>query len=151
MTIPVSTISAVKGYVYDGLLARPELAAPVLVSYDDPGPNLPEDIVAVCDAQGALGVMQMVGGSGAGWMDEKYVLQVIVDVYRGGVDARLPFERCATLAAVVLDFLRTDSTCGGVVNIQAAPGRFQYESAWEPERQGRLVRCTVEFDVHARL
>ena len=150
MSIPPPTVPAVKAYLFAALKARPELALPVLVSYDEPGPHQPDDIVAVCDVDDTATVMRMVGSGAAGWLDETMTVQVVCESYRGGDEAQAVFERAAVLAAVVCDVVRLDPQLGGIA-IEAKPSRISYASQWEPDHKGRLCRATVSVSVYASI
>lgn len=145
-----STITAVKAQLVALLTARPELASPVLVCYDEPGTNLPDDIVSVGDAQRQVTVATMIGSGAAGWLDETIDLEIVVDVYRGGDDPQGAFERAAALADIVADTVRSDPSLGGLV-LRAVPDKVEYVSSFEAERKGRLARVITHLMVTARI
>jgi len=149
MTIPASTIPAAKLFIYNGIVTLINDAA-VLVSYDEPGPNQPDDIIMVGRVERQVAPFQMVGSGQAGWLDETYTVEVVVSVYRGGDDARTVFERAATLADQVVYVVRTDPSLGGAV-IVAHPGNVSYQPAWEESHKGRMVDVTIEIACHARI
>jgi hypothetical protein len=161
---PSSTVPAVKAYLFNALKVRTELATLIaqgeaLVSYDDPGPFQPQDIVAVTNVTRSVKPLQMVGGGGAGWLDESYTVDVVVDVFRGGDDPQTVFERACLLVDVVVDVVRQDPSLGGLV-IQANPEASDYVSEWATQDQedteqvlylGRATRVLVPIKVYARI
>lgn len=158
-TVPLSTLPAVKGYLFDALAARTEITSTkVLVSYDDPGPYMPDDIIAVLDADRNVSTLAMVGDGGAGWLAEEYVLAIVVSCYRGGDTARVVFERACALADVVVDVVRQDPSCGQRV-YQAKPSSINYESEWNTQETedgtvthlGRMTTVTVGVTVSAQI
>jgi hypothetical protein len=97
MTIPNSTAPAVRQWLFDqctaGLAPDPDnVRASLLVCFDQPGPNEPDDIVAIGRVHRQLSVGAMIGGGGAGWLDES--------TYSGVTTAgRLPTRAPWTLQA----------------------------------------------------
>lgn len=149
MTIPASTIPAAKLYLHTQITALINDAA-VLVSYDPPGPNQPDDIVMVGAVDRQVVPYQMMGSGQAGWLDEQYSVEVVVSVYRGGDDARTAFERACTLADQVVYVVRTDPSLGGAV-VVAHPEQSRYEPVHEDEHKGRLVTVTIPIACRARI
>lgn len=150
MTIPVSTVPGVKAYLYTSLKARAELAEPVLVSYDDPGPNQPDDIIVVGDVVRTVEMVQMVGSGAAGWLYERYAVTVLVECFISDDKPQTVFERAAALADVVVDVVRADPSLGGRV-IESAPSMSEQIGSWDEEHGGRLSSLTVTVSVYARI
>lgn len=156
MSVPVSTIPGVKGYVFDQLVARAELIGDtILVCYDEPGPYQPDDIVSVGDVARTVEPVGMVGSGGQGWLGEKYRLDVTVDCFRGGDDARTVFERACALADVVVDAVRLDPSLGGRV-IESYPSTGSYQSDWLTHEEtgahmGRSARVVVSIYASAHI
>jgi hypothetical protein len=150
MTIPVSTMPAVKAYLYTQLTARAELADPVGVFYDMPTVTPPDDLVYLGDCRGKNVITRMVGSGGAGWLDEHYELDIVVDVVRGDDDPKANDEQALALLAAVVDTVRLDPSLGGLV-IQAAPGRFSLTSEPNEEHLGRNTTAVLTVEVHARI
>lgn len=150
MTAPVSTVPGVKAYLYTTIKARAEMAEPVLVSYDEPGPNQPDDIVVIGDVVRTVEVVQMVGSGGAGWLDERYSITVLVESFISDDKAQVVFERAAALADVVVDVVRLDPSLGGRV-IESAPSMSEQVGGWDEEHGGRLSSLTVTVTAHARI
>jgi len=149
MTIPASTVPTAKLYLLTQITALINDPA-VLVSYDEPGPNQPDDIVMVGDVERLVTPYNMVGSGGAGWLDEDYTVEVVVSVFRGGDDARTTFERACVLADQVVFVVRTDPSLGGAVVI-AHPQTVRYGGAWDDKHLGRLVTATVDVRCRARI
>lgn len=151
MTIPVSTVPAVKAYLLAQLVAGLAAASneQLLVEYDDPGPYQPGDVVSVGDVTSYVAAPgAMVGGGGAGWIEEQYSLEIHIDVFRGGDYAQTVFERAWTLNAGICSVIRTDPSLGQRV-IEARPGVATSSSSWDEDRLGRRVRLTQAVDVAA--
>jgi hypothetical protein len=150
MTIPVSTLPAVKAYLFTQLSARTELADPVGVFYDLPSVTPPDDLVYLGDSRGKNVITRMVGSGGAGWLDEHYELDIVVDVIRGDDDPKANDEQALALLAAVVDTIRADPSLGGLV-IQAAPVAFSLSSSWDDDHVGRTATAVLTVDVHARI
>lgn len=153
MTIPVSTAPQVKAYLFTQLQTAitPVTGSSLLVCYDEPGPNEPDDIVSVGDVTTRTTTpLAMVGSGGAGWLIEDYSIEVVVDCYRGGDDPQTVTERAWALIGQVETVVRNDPSLGGLA-IEAKPGSCRSESMWDDAHKGRRVRVTVAVDVQAQL
>lgn len=146
----VSTVPQVKAYMVTQLQARTELAAPVLVSYGEPGPYLPDDIVAVLDANQTFEQMAMIGSGASKWLEETYTLEVKVDCFQGGDLAQTVEERALSLASVVVDVVRADPSLGGLV-IEARPLYMRSTGSWDDDHKGRRAEVLLTFRVEAQL
>lgn len=149
MTIPASTAPAVRQFFFDQLTASltPDMFykdSRLLVCYDTPGPDEPDDVVSVGKVERQFSIASMVGGGGAGWLDEKYSLTITVDVFRGGDDPQYVYSRAATLMDAVVQLIRTDPSLGGLVLI-ARPDRHSAEVDWDDKGLGR--HCTAELTI----
>lgn len=150
MTIPVSTVPAVKAALKTALEGRSELANIVLVEYGPATTWLADEMILLGGTQGRMSVARMVGSGGAGWLDEDYVLSVSVLLFRGEDDAQAAEARLHALAAVVFDTVRLDPSIGGLVT-QAEPSTFTTELAWDDEHLGIQDRCDIGIHVQASL
>jgi hypothetical protein len=153
MTIPVSTVPAVKALLAQGITdaATVDPGHQLLVCFDDPSRYQPDDIVMIGKVKNRNTVpWQMVGDGGAGWLREDYRLEVEVSVFRGGEDAIAPYNRAWELASIVEYVVRKDPSLGGLV-IQANPADSQDESSWDETHKGRIVTVTITIAVCAAL
>ncbi|MEE4546774.1 hypothetical protein V2S66_33020 [Streptomyces sp. V4-01] len=153
--IPVSTAPAARRYLFDQFTAQitadPDaLKSSLLVCYDIPGPSQPDDIVAVGKVSRDIGVNSMVGGGGAGWLDERYSITVTLDVYRGGDSAQQTFERSFDLLNAVCAIVRADPTLGGAVTT-ARPVTSETEGDWDEQHKGFQTVTTVPIECYARI
>lgn len=149
MTIPASTVPLAVGYLYDTIKAAVNDPA-VLVSYGPPALNHPDDMIIIEGISREITPLQMVGSGGAGWLDESYVVEVNVWVYRGGADARTVLERASALADIVVAAVRTDPSLGGAV-VVAHPERVDYTQSWNDDHTGRLVEALVGIRCRTRI
>lgn len=150
MTIPASTMATAVGYLLDHITTAVNDPA-VLVTYGPPGPNQPDDIIAVGTSVATETTpYQMVGSGQAGWLDERYDVVVVVSVYRGGDNGRTVLERAAVLTDMVVAVVRTDPSLGGAV-IVAHPSVASFEPSFDAEHKGRVVDATVTISCHARI
>jgi hypothetical protein len=152
---PSSSAPAVRTYLHDQLTATltPDPLSPrssLLVCYDVPGPNQPDDIVSVGKIHRRLGVNSLVGGGGAGWLEERYTVEVIVDVYRGGDDAQATYLRASTLVESAISLVRSDPTLGGAV-VVAKPVSDLTEVEWDEAHGGYHACATLEFECYQRI
>lgn len=152
MTIPTSTVPAVKAYLFAQLEAActkdpsDNGTHALLVSYDEPGPYEPDDIVSVgAVTERRLTPLAFVGSGGANALREDYALEITIDVFRGGDQAQTCYERAWALLGQVETAVRADPTLGGLVE-QAWPRLARDEPAWDEEHKGRRVRLTVSVD-----
>ena len=148
MTIPVSTVDAVKDYLFAQITAQINDTT-VLVCYDPPGTFQEDDLVAIGhDVTVTTGPHAFVGSGGAGWLMESYVLSLTVNVFRGGDNATTVWKRAKVLSDAVDTVVRTDPTLGGVVQ-QAYPSLAQYTSGWSEDHSGRVTQVDKEITVEA--
>lgn len=155
MTIPSSTAPAVRQWLYDQCTAQlaPDpvnTRASLLVCFDQPGPNEPDDIVAIGAVRRQLKVASMVGGGGAGWLDESYTVAIVIDVFRAADSGQVAYSRAMDLANAVIALVRTDLTLGGHV-IQAKPTGDDAEVEWDSEHGGKRATVTVEIECVMRI
>lgn len=155
MAIPSSTSPAVRAYLFAqltaSLTADPNSAqSSLLVCYDEPGPNQPDDIVSVGKVQRQIGVNSLVGGGGAGWLDERYTVEIEIDVYRGNDDPQYVYQRSCDLADAAIAVIRTDPTLGGNV-LTARPHTSNHEVTWDDQHMGRHATVTIEVECFQRI
>lgn len=155
MPIPASSAPRARTWLHDALTAQlaPDSvnkSSSLLVCYDGPGPNLPDDIVAVGKITRHIDVSSFVGGGGAGWLNESYTVEVSVDVYRGGDEDQAAYLRCSALVDAVIAVVRTDLTLGGAV-VTARPITDVTEVAWDEAHMGRHATSTVEIQCVQRI
>lgn len=148
MSIPTTTIPAARDYLFTQLTAA--FPQPVLVCYDHPGPNQPDDIISVGDVHQDLAVNSQVGSGGAGWLEERYTVEVDLRCYRGGDDAQSVFARAVDMVNGVVNVVRSDPSLGGVVLV-AKPKTVRYESEWDEAHLGRITNATVEIECYQRI
>lgn len=153
--IPASTAAAARRWLFEQFTAQiaPDPLSPrssLLVCYDEPGPNEPDDIVAVGTVTRTLDVNSMVGGGGSGWLDERYSVAVTIDVFRGGDDAAATFDRASLLLDQACAIVRTDPTLGGAVLV-ARPTTSQAEGEWDADNLGRHTVVTFDIECYARI
>lgn len=122
----------------------------LLVCFDQPGPNQPDDIVSVGKVNRRLGVNSMVGGGGAGWLEENYTVDIVIDVYRGGDSAQAAYTRATDLVAGAIAVVRADPSLGGSVLI-AKPTSDLTEVEWDEEHGGQHATATLEITCYQRI
>lgn len=148
MTIPGSITKGAKLWIFNALTAAltPSPSDSLLVSYDEPGPNQPDDIVAVSAVDRVLTRAGMVGSLGAGAFQDTVTVHVVVSVFRGGDNAQMVFERACDLIDAVIAVIRTDPTLGGIA-LSAVPRSFAVgEAAWEDENKGRVSETDIPIE-----
>jgi hypothetical protein len=156
MSIPSSTAPAARRWLYEQLLAQiqpdpVDTRASLLVCYDDPGTDEPEDIVSVGGVTRDINVNSMVGSGGAGWLDERYTIALIIDVARGGPDAAgAVFDRSCALLDQVIAIVRADPTLGGAVLV-GKPVSSQTEGLVLDDHTGRQSVVNLGIECYARI
>jgi len=155
MTIPVSTAPAARMWLFNaltaGLLPDPaDPASALLVCLDEPGTFQPADIVSVGKVTRQLEVSSIVGSGGAGWLKERYTIDVQIEAARGGDNARLAFERASALVDQVVAVVRSDPTMGGNV-LWARPALSTCEVLWQDDHQGRVGSADLEISCFQRI
>jgi hypothetical protein len=155
MTIPNSTAPAVRQWLFDqctaGLAPDPDnVRASLLVCFDQPGPNEPDDIVAIGRVHRQLSVGAMIGGGGAGWLDESYTVEIVIDVFRSNDSGQVAYSRAMDLAGAVIAIVRTDLTLGGHV-IKSVPKGDTAEVEWDTDHAGKHATVTVEIECVTRI
>lgn len=154
-TIPTSSAPIVRQFLFDTLTAQltPDPAntsASLLVCFDDPGTAELDDIVSVGKTTSQIGVMALVGGGGAGWLDERYTVEITVDVFRGGDDAQAVYVRASGLCDAVIGAVRADPSLGGRVT-QARPISVAIDPELDAAHMGRRATGTVEIECFNRI
>jgi hypothetical protein len=157
MTIPTSSAPSVRQYFYDMLTAQltPDpfsKTSSLLVCFDDPGAGQPDDIVAVGKTTSQVGVMALVGGGGAGWLDERYTLEIVVDVFRGGDDptSQAAYIQASALCDSIIAVLRGDPSLGGRVLV-AKPHSVAVDVEEDPAHMGRRATGLIEIECLNRI
>lgn len=150
MTIPASTVPAATLYLHTQLTTQINDTA-VLVQYGPPGPNQPDDIVAIgLDIDQESVPYQMVGSGQAGWLDETYTVDITISVFRGGDDPRAAHERAWTLKNAVDQVVRGDPTLGGAVLV-SWPSGVSSRQDLEEQHKGRTVMLVQRVTCRARI
>jgi hypothetical protein len=145
VTIPASTVKTVKGRLYDAILATvtAEGVNDLGVFYDEPGPNKPNDIVAVGTVRRLVQPLGVVGDQGAGRYLESYTVDVDISIFR--TDARAAFERMCDIVDIVIAAQRSDPTFGGAL-YDSSPGEQELgASTWDDEHKGVIADTTVRI------
>lgn len=154
-TIPGSTAPAARRWLYEQLLTLPadpdDQQSSMLVCYDEPGTNQPGDIISVGGIAREITISAMVGSGGAGWLEERYTIALVIDVYRGGPDAaQVSFDRGAALLDQVVALVRADPTLGGAVLV-GRPTQSQTEGFVVDDHMGRQSVVNVGIECYARI
>jgi hypothetical protein len=155
MTIPVSTAPAVRAWLLAQatatLTADPlSAASQLLVCLDDPGTYQPDDIVKIGDVTNAFKVNSLVGSGGDGWLEERYSVDVDVEVFRGNDDPQAVSERAYLLAAGVIACVRADPSLGGNVLV-AEPTSADYTGTVSDDHAGRIGSLTLKIECYQRI
>jgi hypothetical protein len=159
--IPQSTSVLAREYMFTNLTAvlpaDTANGSGLLVCYDEPGPDEPDDIVCIGNVQMDYEPGSFVGSGGAGWLRERYTLTIIIDVYRGGDNPQMTFARAQYLADLVCAVVRYDVQLGTGSNgagqpqiITATPKTSNIESEWDEQHKGRHSTATVEISIFAQ-
>lgn len=153
-TIPVSIAKGAKAWLYGQLQAAFEgwtcdTGAPLMVSYDEPGKNQPNDIVAVRSLKRRLDAGGMVGSMGAGAVYDTVELDVVASVFRGGDIAQACFERACDLVDVIVSVVRADPSMGGLVTVARVADIDIPEAGWTENHAGRLTEAVVTVTASA--
>lgn len=154
-TIPASTAPAARRWLFDQCTAQiqadpDDQQSSLLVCYDDPGTNQPGDIVSVGGVTRQISISAMVGSGGAGWLEERYTIALVIDIYRGGPDAaQSSYDRGAALLDQVVAIVRADPTLGGAVLV-GRPAESQTEGLVLDDHTGRqsVVNLGIECYAH---
>jgi hypothetical protein len=120
------------------------------VCFDQPGPNEPEDIVAIGAVRRKLEIAAMIGSGAAGWLDEAYTVEIVVDVFRGSDTGQVAYARAMDLANAVVNIVRADITLGGHV-VRSAPRGDTAEVEWDQDHGGKHACVTVEIECVTRI
>lgn len=153
--VPGTTAVAVRRYLFDTLtatLAPDPLSktSDLLVCYDEPGPYQPDDIVSVGKVERTINTNSMVGGGGAGWLEESYTVDVDIEVFRGGDDPQGVFTRTSDLIDQIAAVAREDPSLGERVLV-CKPTASTCEVEWDEEHKGRLGNGSITFSCYQRI
>lgn len=164
MTIPSSTVPAARLWLFKALVASltpdPGLAngdgyygdanASLLVCLDEPGTYQPADIVSVGKIDRQISVSSMVGSGGAGYLEERYSIEVTIEAARATEDSQTPFERVCSLVDQVCAVVRGDPTLGGHV-LWSKPVTSTCEVVWSDDHQGRVGQAELQIECFQRI
>ena len=155
MTIPVSTVPAVRKWLFDSISAALtpdplDSSAELLVCLDSPGTYQPQDIVVIGNVATAISVNSLVGSGGAGWLEERYTVDVDIEVFRGGDSAQQVSERAFLLGAGVLNCVRSDPSLGTNVLV-AKPTASDYSGDETEDHSGRLGTLALKIEAFQRI
>ncbi|MFI0894891.1 hypothetical protein [Streptomyces sp. NPDC020983] len=154
-TIPASTAPAARRWLYEQLTAQIQpdpdnTRASLLICYDEPSTDQPSDIISVGGVTREIAISAMVGSGGAGWLEERYTIALIIDVARGGDDAAGVFDRACTLLDQVVAIIRADPTLGGAVLV-GRPVSSQTEGLALDDHTGRQSVVNLGVECYARI
>jgi hypothetical protein len=155
MSIPASTVTAARAYLFSALTAQLQpdpvnTRASLVVCYDIPGPNQPDDIVAIGRVTRQINFNSLVGGGGAGWLEERYALTITVDVFRAGDEDQAAYTRAAALSDAICAVVRTDPSLGGIV-LTARPLSDDTEVEWDDAHMGKHATCELQIECFQRI
>jgi hypothetical protein len=153
MPAPVSTWPSVKAYLFAGITAA--CPSPVLVAYNDPLGDLEDDVVVVGQVTRQVEAGAFVGGGGAGWLFERYTVDVTVSSFRGGDNPLAADVQCAALLDAVVEVVRADPSLGGRV-LKAWPRDHDPTGRWVTDESGQSVmgyatECVVPIECYTQI
>lgn len=153
--IPSSSAPAARKWLFDQCTAAltPDPDSPnssLLVCYDEPGTYQPDDMVSIGKVLRQIEVNSLVGGGGAGWLQERYTVTVDIEVFRGGDYPDVVFNRTSALVDGVVAVGRLDPSLGDTVLI-ATPTQSEIEVLWTEDHQGRIGTATVDISCFQRI
>lgn len=149
MPIPASSIPAAKQYLFNQIAAALASSKDLRVYMDEPPTDPPpeSDVIVVGNVEQTFEPWEMVGSGGAGWLYEKYSIQVLVSVYRGGDEPIIVLTQATNLVYQVCSVVRTDPSLGNNV-LQAYPASVNYESGWSDEgASGRITEAEIKIAI----
>jgi hypothetical protein len=153
--IPVSTAPAVRDWLFEqcnaALTPDPlDKSAQLIVVYDAPGTYQPQDIVTVGEVSTEYTTNSLVGGGGAGWLQERYRVTVEVVIFRGGDNAKAVCDRAHLLAGQIVRIVRSDPTLGGNV-LTGMPAASTYSGDVSDDHSARLGTLSLQIEAYQRL
>lgn len=150
VVIPDPTISPAKAYLYTQTLAAPLFAPPVAVVYDEPGPYKAADIVAFGTVHWHPAINSGVGSGGAGWIEERYDIELMIQSFLGGDNGKAAYERACALFAGVMAVLRADPSLNGIVLV-AKPAPATVTTEHDPGHKGWVSRVDGAIECYQRI
>lgn len=148
MTIPVSTVPAVRAAIAAGVTAL--INDPSVVVSDGPPSVTKDDMIVIDGVTREVRYSGFVGSGGAGWLEEIYHLKVVVQSFRGGDNFPTVIARAWALTSVVETFVRTDPSIGALL-IVSHPEQSDESDLWEENNKGPIVTITTPIYCHARI
>lgn len=153
--IPVSTAPAVRAWllaqVTAALTPDPlDKSAQLLVCLDSPGTFQPADIVAIGDVATTFGVNSLVGSGGSGWLEERYTVNVDIEIFRGGDSAQAVSDRAFLLGASVINCVRQDPSLGTNVLV-GKPISSEFSGDETEDHSGRLGTLSIKIEAFQRI
>lgn len=141
MSIPFSTAPAVKARLvtlFQSVMDVDALAVAgnVLVSYNEPGEQLPDNLIVVGRVERTFAPLRMIGSGGANWGNESYEVEIEISVLHGQLGPQPLEERVWHLIGLMENAVRGDPSLGGLVNIQANPTTSEVQCEWATGEAG---------------
>lgn len=124
------------------------LGSAVLVTYGPPGPNQPDDIVAVMDVRGG----QVMATMGNRSREETLDIDVVISCYRGGgteVQQTVTERAYALMASLEVYLKTTDPSIGGTVRSNA--GITTHDMTEDATTKGRVAEIALTILAFARI
>jgi hypothetical protein len=154
MSSPASTAPQVLAWLVANVpaaLPATLLGSPVIVQYGDMGTNVPPCFITVGATVAAVNTpWEMVGTGGAGWLEERYRVEVQVSAFEGGDSFQATAEAAYLMWQAVASTVRGNPTIDGLV-ITAYPASHDLTQLWEQNHKGPIAEIRAEIEVHARI
>jgi hypothetical protein len=150
MSIPISTVPAVRSYLISAITAQVNaagLSEPGCEVYDSaPDHETTNDVIAVCGARRQTRPLALVGSGGQFWLDESYQVEVMIDCFQAGADGAMEAvnARAYQLLALVETAVRQDPSLAGNV-LEARPQESESTPSWDDAHMG--ARCVIATQI----
>jgi hypothetical protein len=150
MTVPISTVPAVRQYLVNAITAQVQAA-----NLTEPGVEVylslvdhetPEDVIVVAGVRREVKPGALVGGGGKHWKFEDYHVEVIIDCFAGGTDFPAVDARAYQLLSIVETAVRLDPSMGGLVLV-SHPATSDSQHTWDDAHKGARAQITMQIYV----
>lgn len=150
MTVPVSTVPAVRNYLVTAInnrVAAAGIASPTVEVYvSGLDHETAEDVIVIGGARREVKPGAIVGGGGQHWKFEDYHIEVTIDCFAGGTDFSSVDARAFQLLSLVETAVRVDPSMGGLVLV-SYPASSDSLHMWDDSHKGARTMITAQIYV----
>jgi hypothetical protein len=146
-----SSIGKVFDYLVTGLLPKAQAIAPGVEVADDLPQAYTDDLIVIGrespESTDSGSPALVYGALGQTRLDESYIVPGHVYAVRPGPGVKDARDAAVALLDVVIKFVHTDPTLGGLLNRRAELGQMTLTQSGDPGDTGAEAWCSISFGI----